>query len=347
MRSDFSRNIVDKTTTFKEAIIILNELDALILFIVDNDVLIGTLTDGDLRRGLMKGHTVESPIEDFMNKQFKFLRSSNFLPKDIDEFKRNNIFILPILDSQNRIQQIVDFGKISSILPIDVIIMAGGKGERLKPLTDNCPKPMLHIGSKPILEHNIDRLIKFGIFQIKISINYLGEQIERYFENGSAKGIEIEYIKEEKAIGTFGAVSMVKNFKFDHVLITNSDLLTNINFEDFFKHYIDLDADLAVASIPYKVSIPYGVLETENNNILSLKEKPTYTFYSNAGIYLVRRKLLEDLIEGNYYNATDFMERLILAGKKVVTYPLIEYWLDIGKHEDFLKAQEDIKHLKL
>lgn len=347
MRSDFSKNIVNKTTTFKEAIIILNELEALILFIVDNDVLIGTLTDGDLRRGLMKGHSVESPIVDFMNKQFKFLRSSNFLPKDIDEFKRNNIYILPILDSQNRIQQIVDFSKISSILPIDVIIMAGGKGERLKPLTDNCPKPMLHIGSKPILEHNIDRLIKFGIFQIKISINYLGDQIEGYFENGSAKGIEIEYIKEEKAIGTFGAVSMVKNFKFDHVLITNSDLLTNINYEDFFRHYIDLDADLAVASIPYKVSIPYGVLETENNNILSLKEKPTYTYYSNAGIYLVKRKLLDDLIEGNHCNATDFMERLILAGKKVVTYPLIEYWLDIGKHEDFLKAQEDIKHLKL
>ncbi|MCP9754982.1 nucleotidyltransferase [Lacihabitans sp. CCS-44] len=347
MKNNLSKNIVHKSTTFKEAISILNELDTLILFIVDNEVLIGTLTDGDLRRGLMKGHSTDSPIENFMNKQFKFLRSSNFEIKEIEDFKRNNIFILPILDSQNRIQQIVDFSKISSILPIDVIIMAGGKGERLKPLTDNCPKPMLHIGPKPILEHNIDRLIKFGIFHIKISINYLGEQIEAYFENGSSKGIEIEYIKEKKAIGTFGAVSMVKNFKFDHVLITNSDLLTNINFEDFFKHYIDLNADLAVASIPYKVSIPYGVLETENNNILSLKEKPTYTFYSNAGIYLVKRKLLDDLIEGNYCNATDFMESLILAGKKVVTYPLIEYWLDIGKHEDFLKAQEDIKHLNL
>lgn len=340
-------NIINVSSTIVEALNILNNLSNLILFVVDKDKkLVGTLTDGDIRRGFMRELSIKGKVSEFMNTNFKYLESKNITLENIEELKKNNITKIPIVDDDFKIIKIIDCSITKSILPIQCVIMAGGKGERLKPLTDNCPKPMLKVGDKPILEHNVDRLIEFGIFSIFMSIKYLGNQIETYFGDGASKGIEIKYIKEDIPLGTFGSLSLIPKFDHDHILILNSDLLTNIDYHDFYKEFVNSNADMSIAAVPYNVQIPYAVLETNLNDVVSFKEKPTYTYHSNAGIYLIKREHLEKLKNNTYFNATDFMEMLIKNKCKVITYPLLGYWLDIGKHDDFKKAQDDIKHIK-
>jgi NDP-sugar pyrophosphorylase family protein len=224
--------------------------------------------------------------------------------------------------------------------------MAGGRGLRLSPLTDTTPKPLLKIGNKPILEHIIERISIFGIKNIIITINYLGNQIKDYFNTGNSHNLEIKYIEEKKPLGTLGAISKIKHFEHDYILITNSDLLSNINYEDFFLDFIEKNADMSVVTIPYNVNVPYAVLETYNNNVLNFKEKPTYTYYSNAGIYLVKKNILKSIPQNTFYNATDLMDHLIKSSNKIISFPLIGYWLDIGNPDDYAKAENDFKMIK-
>ena len=197
------------------------------------------------------------------------------------------------------------------------------------------------------MEHNLDRLALFGIDNFLVSVKYLGEQIESHFGQGNDKNIRIEYVWENEPLGTIGAVSKIKNFINDYILVTNSDLLTNIDFEQFFLKFLKEDADLAVLTVPYQVSIPYAVLETNNGHVKSFKEKPTYTYYSNGGIYLMKKSMLKYIPEDIFFNATDFMEELIKNDLKVISFPFSGYWLDIGRHEDLEKAKKDIVNIKL
>ena len=224
--------------------------------------------------------------------------------------------------------------------------MAGGRGQRLQPLTDATPKPLLRVGTKPIMEHNLDQLAKYGIDDFWVSVKYLGDQIENYFGNGREKNINIEYVRETEPLGTLGAVSRINNFRHDYILVTNSDLLTNIDYENFFLDFVTKEADFAVLTIPYQVNIPYAVLETKDGTIKSFKEKPTYTYYSNGGVYLMKKKVLKHVPQNTFYNSTDLMEFLISTDYKVISYPFLGYWLDVGKHEDFEKAQTDINSIK-
>ncbi|CAM1341406.1 Nucleotidyl transferase (fragment) [Tenacibaculum amylolyticum] len=196
------------------------------------------------------------------------------------------------------------------------------------------------------MEHNVDRLALYGIDDYWFSVKYLGEQIEAYFGKGESKNLDIDYVWEDKPLGTVGAVSKINNFKHDYILLTNSDILTNLDYEDFYLDFISKDADFSVVSIPYQVNIPYAVLENENGCIKSFKEKPTYTYYSNGGIYLMKKEVLDFIPKEEFFNATDLMEELIKKGNKVISYPLAGYWLDVGKHEDFKQAQEDIYKIK-
>jgi NDP-sugar pyrophosphorylase family protein len=225
--------------------------------------------------------------------------------------------------------------------------MAGGEGQRLRPLTETTPKPLLKVGSKPIIEHGIDRLITFGINNFHISIKYLGEQMVDYFGDGSSKSVNISYVREEQKLGTAGALALVDDFRNDTILMMNSDLLTNIDFEDIYRNFKKSGSDLMVACIPYKVDVPYAILEMENDRVISLKEKPSYTYYSNAGIYIMKREVVDVIPKNEHFNATDLMDTLIAKGNKVGYYPILGYWLDIGKMDDFFKAQEDIKHIRL
>lgn len=341
-------NTIYSHQTIREALEKINELsDALTLFVLnEKQQLVGTITDGDVRRNLLKGITIEDEVSTIMFTQFRFLRQGSYTLEEIRKFKDLNLNQIPLLDEDNQILRIINLSKYRTLLPVDVVLMAGGRGERLRPLTDTTPKPLLKIGDKAIIERNIDRLAEFGVSNFFLTIKYLGEQLVQKFGNGSDKNIHIEYIEETKPLGTIGSVSLIKEFKNDTVLVMNSDLLTNIDFEDFYNQFITENADMAVASIPYKVDVPYAVLEKEGNRILSFKEKPTYTYYSNAGIYLIKRSLLDIIPIGEHFNATDFMETLIANESKVIHFPIHGYWLDIGKHDDFNKAQDDVLHIK-
>lgn len=346
---EFRKHLIKRSESVRDALNKLNTLgmDA-ILFVVDDDRrLIGSLTDGDIRRGFIKGLSFENSIMEYIQADPIFIHQNDYSIEQLELFKARNLKVIPIINDDHRIEDILNLRLKISLLPLDAVLMAGGRGERLVPLTNNCPKPLLKIGDKPIIEHNIDRLINYGINRIIISIRYLGHQIKDHFGDGSSKEVSIQYVEEDEPLGTFGALSMVDSFKTDNILLMNSDLLTNIDFADFYKSFIESDADLMIASIPYQVKIPYAVLEINDGAVISFDEKPTYSYYSNGGIYLFKRSLLEHLPGKTFFNATDFMELLISKKKKVIHYPIIGYWLDIGRHEDFEKAQHDIKHIKL
>jgi len=333
----------------KDALLLLNELsqDA-ILFVVDSeDKLIGALTDGDVRRGLIKGFTIDSYIDEIIQDNPRFITKGENNLEKIIEYREEDFRVVPIVDENHKVVNVINFRIIKSYLPIDAVIMAGGRGQRLQPLTDTIPKPLLKVGDKAIMEHNLDRLALFGIDDFWVSVKYLGRQIEEYFGKGTEKNVKIEYVWENEPLGTIGAVSQIENFEHDYVLITNSDLLTNIDYEQFFLEFLGQDADMAVLTIPYQVNIPYAVLETDNGKVKSFKEKPTYTYYSNGGIYLVKKEALKFIPKKSFFNATDLMEELIRNGLKVVSFPFSGYWLDVGRHEDFQKAQIDIKNIKL
>ncbi|OAZ03115.1 nucleotidyltransferase family protein [Flavobacterium succinicans] len=344
----YKDHLILSGSNVKQALLHFNLLgqDA-ILFVVDaDDKLIGALTDGDVRRGLLKGYTIDSCVDEIIQDNPRYITKGENNLEKIIEYREGDFRIVPIVDENHRVVNVINFRKIRSYLPIDAVIMAGGRGQRLQPLTDTTPKPLLKVGNKAIMEHNLDRLALFGIDDFWVSVRYLGEQIERHFGQGIEKNIKIEYVWEEKALGTIGAVSQIENFEHDYILVTNSDLLTNIDYEQFFLEFIKEDADLAVLTIPYQVSIPYAVLETNNGEVKSFKEKPTYTYYSNGGIYLMKKEMLKYIPKDTFFDAPDLMQELINNNLKVISFPFSGYWLDVGKHEDFEKAHIDIYNIK-
>lgn len=319
----------------------------LVLFVIDDDNrLVGTLTDGDSRRALIAGTSVDASIVRVMQCKFNYLRQGvDDDVQHLQEQKKKKMKLVPVLDDEDHIVEIINLEQLITRLPVDAVLMAGGKGERLRPLTEKTPKPLIKIGDKCIIDYNVDRLISFGIKHINVTVNYLGKQIEEHFRE-VRKGIKIETVREPKYLGTIGSIKFVETFYNDTVLVMNSDLFTNIDYEDFYLHFNLNDADMSVAAVPYIVKVPYGVFNLDGRYIKGVIEKPTYNYYANAGIYLVKRQCLELIPENRFFNATDFMDLLISKGHKVVRYPISGFWLDIGQHEELARAREMVKHMK-
>jgi dTDP-glucose pyrophosphorylase len=347
--NSYRKHLASVDITVHEALKKLDTLSAdAILFLVNRkDELIGSLTDGDLRRGFINGLGLDVHLSYFINKNPKFIQQGSDYLEQIIEFRQNDIVIIPVIDLEFKIINIINLRELKSYLPLDALLMAGGRGERLKPLTDSKPKPLLQVGTKPIIEHNIDRFNAYGIFNVWVSVCYLASQIQDYLGDGQEKSMQIKYIKEQHPLGTIGALSLVEDFIHDSILVMNSDLLTNLDFENFYLFFKAENADLAVACVPYEVNVPYAVVEVNENRLIGFKEKPTYNYYSNAGIYMMKRSILSEIPPNTFYNATDLMEKLLNQGKKVIVYPVTSYWLDIGKHEDYQKAQRDVGTIKL
>ena len=254
--------------------------------------------------------------------------------------------LVPILDEEYQIIDIVNLEKYKTKLPVDAVIMAGGKGERLRPLTETIPKPLLKVGDKAIIDYNVDRLIDYGVDHISVTVNYLKEQLEEHFAK-PRNGIRIQTIREPKFLGTIGSIRFVPHFYNDTIILMNSDLFTNIDFESFYLHFMEHNADMSVAAVPYSVSVPYGIFDLKNRReIEGVLEKPTYNYYANGGIYLFKKEMLDRYIpEDSFFNATDFMEKIIADNRKVIRFPLSGYWIDIGNKQDYQKAQDIVKHL--
>jgi len=342
-------NIISQDKTLLEALSQINSIGIgpLVLFVVDeNNRMIGTLTDGDSRRALIAGASVCDKAKDIMHREFNFMRVEDITNvMEIRRQKELKMKLVPILDNDYHIVDIINLEKYKTRLPIDAVLMAGGKGERLRPLTEKTPKPLLPVGGKAIIDHNIDRLIANGVKHINVTVNYLGEQLEEHFVEPRGE-VQVHTIREPKYLGTIGSIRFVKEFYNDTILVMNSDLFTNINYEDFYLHYKEHDAEMSVAAVPYTVSIPYGIFDLEGREIHGLIEKPTYNYYANAGIYLIKRTALDEIPEDTFFNATDLIEKLIAEGKKVIRFPLNGTWIDIGNPQEYKKANELVKHLR-
>lgn len=343
------RHIILNSFTILDALNRINSIHEgpLVLFVVDSDnKVIGSLTDGDIRRALIKGVSVNETVEKAVHRDFNFLRKNvNDDVKNIHIQRELKMKLVPILDENNQIYEIINLEKYKTQLPIDAVLMAGGKGERLRPLTEKTPKPLIKVGDKCIIDYNIDSLISYGIKNISVTVNYLGEQLEEHFKE-KRDGIKINTVKEPKYLGTIGSIKFVETFYNDTILVMNSDLFTNIDYEDFFLHFKEHNADMSVAAVPYVVKVPYGVFNLEGRNIKGVTEKPTISYYANAGIYLIKKELLKRIPENEFYNATDFMDNLINGEYKVIRYPISGYWIDIGQHDELERAKEIVKHIR-
>lgn len=341
------RFIIQHTDSIRDALVVLNQItsDAQSLLVIDDDQkLVGTLTDGDIRRGLISGSELSDTISTIMHKDFKYILDSEFDVAKLKEFRGNKILFIPILDKERHIMDVVNLRKYKSHLPIDAVLMAGGKGERLRPLTEKTPKPLVKVGEKCIIDYNIDNLMKCGVKHLNVTVNYLGEQLEEHFSE-PRNGVQVHTYREPKFLGTIGSIKFVETFYNDYILVMNSDIFTDIDFEDFFLHFREHDAEMSVAAVPYNVSIPLGILDLEGREIKGVLEKPKYNYYANAGIYLLKKIVLNEIPENTFFHATDLIEKLIAQGKKVIRYPLNGTWIDIGQHADLAKAQDIVKHL--
>lgn len=342
--------IIHQEQTLLEALTQINDLQEgpLVLFVVDEDNrMVGTITDGDSRRALIAGVSVNDSVVNIMHKNFNALTENvDYDVRHLHEQKQKQMHLIPVLDKERRIIDIINLRRYITKLPIDSVIMAGGKGERLRPLTENTPKPLLKVGDKCIIDYNVDNLIKYGVEHISVTVNYLKEQLEEHYLQ-PRDGIQIETVREPKFFGTMGAVQFVPKFYHDTILLMNSDLFTNLDFENFYLHFEEHQADMSAVAVPYSISVPYGIFKIQGKrNIKGIMEKPTYNFYANAGIYLIRKEMIEKYLPVNtFFNATDFMEKLIGEGRKVIRFPLSGYWIDIGNKQEYAKAQDLVKHL--
>lgn len=341
-------HIIKQSISLLEALAQINGLapEPLVLFVVDDkDCMVGTLTDGDSRRALIAGASVNDKAEDVMQRNFRYMCLADITNvQEIRHQKEMQMKLVPVLDDKRHIVDIINLERFKTRLPVDAVLMAGGKGERLRPLTEKTPKPLLKVGDKCIIDHNIDRLISYGIKHINVTVNYLREQIEEHYQEPH-NGIKVQTVREPKFLGTIGSIKFVPSLYNDTVLVMNSDLFTNIDYEDFFLHFQQHDAEMSVAAVPYNVSIPYGILDLDGRNIKGLLEKPQYNHYANAGIYLIKRQALEEIPNNEFFNATDLIEKLISEGKKVIRYPLNGTWIDIGNPQEYQKAKDLVKHL--
>lgn len=317
-----------------------------LIFVVDeNEKVIGSVSDGDCRRGLINGKELSSSVTEIMNSNFTSLQKNCYDVDKIQLIRERELKYVPELNADGTLYTVRDFSNGKSYIPVDAVLMAGGKGERLRPLTLETPKPLLKVADKPIIDYNIENLMHYGVEHINVTVNYLGEQIEEHFAK-PYNGQQVKCVREGKFLGTIGSLDIIDNWHNDTILLMNSDLFTNIDFESFYIHFKKHDADMSVAAVPYNVNIPYGIFEIENTReIKGVKEKPSFYYYANAGIYLIKRELLNLIPKDTFYNATDFMDKLIELGKKVIRFPIAGYWVDIGKPEDFKSVQEFARNL--
>ena len=312
------------------------------LFVLDDmGKVMGSITDGDIRRALLQGHNFQTSCEKVAFTSFKWLEKNQVQIEQIRNWRKNDIFIIPVLNPDKTLHEIIHIGKLKSYLPVTAVIMAGGQGQRLRPLTLDTPKPMLKIGNFPILEINIKRLVQYGIKDIYLCVNYLKEHIISYFKSGEKWNCNIHYIEEKEPLGTIGALSLLPPIPTAEILLFNADLLSNIDLEEMYVRHGMENADLTIAGIPHKVTLPYAILESKGTQITALSEKPTYTYFANAGFYLFHASFIKEIPKNTFYNATDFAEKLIHNSLKIHAFPIHGYWNDIGSLEDYHKSNQD------
>lgn len=322
-----------------------------IALVVDREKhLLGTITDGDIRRAVLAGADLELPVSLLLSKKV-----STQYPKPVtaspDADRKTLIAIMhehvlrqiPILDNVGRVVDLVMLDDLipTQDLPLQAVIMAGGLGTRLRPLTDDMPKPMLPVGGKPLMELVLEQLRQVGIRRVNITTHYKSETISDHFGDGSSFGVELNYVNEDKPLGTGGALGLIDTPK-EPLLVINGDILTQVDFRAMLSYHQEQRAAMTVAVRRYEIKVPYGVIECEGSRVSALKEKPQIHFLVNAGVYLLEPGVFEFIPNGKHFNMTDLIQWLLVADQIVASFPIIEYWLDIGQLADYEQAQQDV-----
>lgn len=341
---NYKNILLKSTSTIKEALHIINNGAMQIALVVDeNEKLLGTLTDGDIRRGLLNNLSLDDNIETIIFKTPTVCNIEDTKEKILEIAVAKKIYQIPIVDNDGKIVGIEEVDELlkSKTKSNKVVLMVGGLGTRLRPLTEHTPKPMLKVGNKPILETIILNFKKYGFINIVLCVSYKSEIIEEYFKDGSEFGVNIEYIHENKRMGTAGALSLIRDKLNESFFVMNGDLLTSINFEHMMEYHLSNKSMATMGVREYDFQVPYGVVNVDDGNILSIEEKPVHKFFVSAGVYVLSNKVLDFIPDDEFYDMPTLFEKVIEEKLKSISFPIHEYWLDIGRIEEFEKANDE------
>ncbi len=337
--------------SIRQAIISIDRGARGIVLVVDSGRhLLGTVTDGDVRRAILDGVDLESQVETILARKAKSLDLKPVTaPLGLERetllqlMKEHVVRQVPLLDGNGRVIDLVTLEDLLPVQPLHLqaVIMAGGLGTRLRPLTENLPKPMLLVNGQPVMESIIHQLRDVGIRRVNVTTHYKPEKIIEHFGDGHAFGIELSYVNEDRPLGTGGALGLMAPPN-EPLLVINGDILTRVDFGAMLAFHRENHADMTIAVRNYDVQVPYGVIECEGSRVRQLREKPQLGFLVNAGIYLLEPVVFQFMPQGEYFNMTDLIQWLLNANRTVISFPIHEYWLDIGQHADYIKAQDDV-----
>ena len=341
---NYKNILLNQNSTIKEALKIINDGAMQIALVVDSDdKLLGTLTDGDIRRAFLNDFELNDSVEKIVYKTPTVCKISDTKEKILEVAVSKKLYQIPIVDEYGKL---VGIEEVDELLKLNrksnkVVLMVGGLGTRLRPLTDNIPKPMLKVGNKPILETIIANFKKYGFVNIVLCVSYKSEVIIDYFKDGSEFGVNIEYIHEEKRMGTAGALSLIRDKLNESFFVMNGDLLTNINFERMMEYHLSNESIATMGVREYDFQVPYGVVNVDGINILTIEEKPVHKFFVSGGVYVLDSKVLDYVPDDEFYDMPTLFEKVIEEKLTSVSFPIHEYWLDIGRMEEFEKANDE------
>lgn len=342
--SDFEKILLPPTATLRHAIEIIDRGTKKIALVATAErKLLGTLTDGDVRRAILKGVGLDDPINSLYYRTPTTCGINDSKEKILQLAAAHKLYQIPVVDAGGKIVGIAEVNEL--LLPAHrtnkVVLMAGGLGTRLSPLTDTTPKPMLHVGNKPILETIVESFAKYGYTDIVLSVSYKSHIIEEHFGDGAAFGVKIEYVHETKRMGTAGALTLMRDKLTEPFFVMNADLLTNVNFGHMHDYHLSNDALATMAVREYDFQVPYGVVNVHDGKIVSIEEKPTHKFFVSAGIYMLSPKTLTKLPDDKFFDMPTLFQKIIAAKANAISFPIREYWLDIGRMSDYEKANSE------
>lgn len=331
------------TPIFKAIEIIDRTALQVVLVVDDNNKLLGIITDGDIRRGILRQLDMNAPVQNIMHKKPVYVLNNESDEQVLKKMRALCIRHIPVVDEYNTVVGLKILEKLLQKPQRDnwVVLMAGGLGRRLGELTNNCPKPLLSLGGKPILETIIENFIDFGFCNFFISLNYKGEMIEKHFGNGEHLTANIHYVKEKCSLGTAGSLSLLPDNIKHPLIVMNADVLTKVNFQSLLDFHQTHKADATMCVTEYDVQLPYGVIRTKEHNIVEISEKPAHKFLVNAGIYVLNPEVLKFIPLNKPYDMTELFKKFVEKNMNTVTFPIREYWMDIGRAEDFTRASID------
>lgn len=348
MNELWKNTLIKDDQSILEALRILDQGSLRIALVVDADMtLLGVLTDGDIRRALLKNFQMDSPVRDVMTTTPITASHLSTRKKIVDLMEAKQLLVIPLMDGKTVVGlEQLQSARAARIYENPVFLMAGGFGTRLRPLTENCPKPMLKVGDKPILETTLLRFRAAGFYNFYMSLHYLPDMVRDYFGDGSKWDVNIAYVHEVSPLGTGGALGLLPDGLPDlPIIIMNGDLLTQVDFEMLLKFHMKNNSDATMCVREYTYQIPFGVVSGTGNHIVSMTEKPSYRHFVNAGIYIIGQDVLAMVKKNEYLDMPTLFETSIARDKETLMFPIHEYWLDIGRIDDFEKAQKDIVNL--